>query len=244
MSILNLLLKRFMLNCSGMHQLIQKFLRLQPIYQLSMVGAVVAVALHLLAWFIFSNLDFNVQNKAIENKPVAVKLPTPAPVPTPLAPTQSTQQATKIPTPVATEPEKTMVQSASKPVASPAASAVSIPKSSFRTVSPTKTSKIQHGIRLEGPVQTSTKSVVPPPPATNQHSEIITFTAPLEISGITALEPTANAAKSNQPAPPRVVAGWQQRQILYAIAARNKAARKKQLDISETVQPTNTTPSK
>jgi hypothetical protein len=241
MSILDLRHKRFVLNCSGMRQLTQRFLQLQPVYQLSIVGAVVAIALHLLAWFIFSNLDFNIQYKAIESKPVAVILPALTPVHTPLSPTHPAKQ---IASPVAIEPEKVQVQSDTKPTSKPAIGK-GLPLKPNRTVSPINTSKAQTLKALDGPLQTSSKTVVPPPPATAHHTEVITFTAPFEISGATVSEQSSTTvAKTSQASAPRVVAGWQQRQILYAIAARNKAARKRPLDISEVAPVSNNSPIK
>lgn len=62
------------------------------------------------------------------------------------------------------------------------------------------------------------------------------FSAPLEITG-TAFAATPHAAEAPSPASraPRVVAGWQQRQILYAIASRNRAAAKKPFPTQEVV---------
>jgi hypothetical protein len=198
-SILDLRLKRFMLNCSGMRQLIRKFLQLQPIYQLSIVGAVVAVALHLLAWFIFSNLDFNVQKKAIVSMPVSVILPALTPVQTPLSPTQSTHSVKQLASPVVIEPEKTKIQSTSKPVSNPAIIRA-LPVKPNPAVSSINSSKPRSIITLDGPLQASSKTVVPPPPATAQHTEVITFTAPFEISGATVPEQAATTVtKTNQP---------------------------------------------
>lgn len=231
----DLRLKSLVLNYSNMRQLIFRFGQLQPIHQLSMVGAMVAILLHLLAWLIFSNFDFTEPQQRPVSKSVPLILPTPVPVslPTPEASGSASPPVGHISTPAAPPAvKKATVQSTSKHVVAVPSVAKALPQNTNRAISSANSNKAQSVKPME-PLQASAKPNVPLPSPTSQQTELITFTAPLEISGVTVPEQVASASKPSQPPKPRVVAGWQQRQILYAIAARNKAARKQPIDINE-----------
>ena len=230
----DLRLKSIVLNYLNMRRLIYIFHQLQPIHKLSMVGVVVAVALHAVAWLLFSSLNLAEPQQRPLSKSVPVILPTPVPVSLP------TPEASVLASPVwqASIPivplveKKAADQNDSKPVVTPPSVAKALPQNTNRAISSANPNKTQP-VKPVVPLQAYAKPNVPLPSPASQQTELITFTAPLEISGVTVPEQAAVASKPNQHTKPRVGAGWQQRQILYAIAARNKAARKQPIDINE-----------